>query len=54
VSRGQDYIYLYSLDADLLLNDPYKSLGQEAGVGGLEIRAGEGYRGLSGLHLKCK
>jgi hypothetical protein len=28
--------------------------GQEAGVGGLESRAGGRYRGLSGQHLKCK
>jgi hypothetical protein len=28
--------------------------GQEAGVGGLGSRGGGGYRGLSGLHLKCK
>jgi hypothetical protein len=28
--------------------------GQEAGVGGLGSRAGGGYRGISGQHLKCK
>jgi hypothetical protein len=28
--------------------------GQEAGVGGLRNRAGGGYRGLWGWHLKCK